>query len=69
MAHLIDTHRDKPTMANPFTGVTFTSEQVEQADRVEIWGSDFSEADGDYCMYRLMAGESKVIAERRMDGY
>ncbi len=69
MAHLLETHRDKETMTKPFFNVEFPPDQVAQADRLEVWGSDFEEGGKDYSLYRLMSGESKVIAEQRSDGY
>lgn len=55
------------TMPEPF-GPGWTTEDAEQADALEIWGTRFSESDADYVEYRLMK-EGAVIKTRRTEGY
>lgn len=55
------------TAAMPF-GPGFPRWIVEQADRVEIWGSTLYGESADVTEFRLMAGTS-VLATRSIPGY
>lgn len=55
------------TAAMPF-GPGFPRWIVEQADRVEIWGSTLHGDSTDVTEFRLMAGSS-LLATRRIPGY
>ena len=66
--YLITTFTEKKDIREPFFGVHFSDEEVEHADRCELWGSSFSDPGGDFCEYRLMK-EDRVIARRRTIGY
>lgn len=69
MAYLIDTITDKSRMAKPF-GIKepFADELVQQADRLEIHGSSFSDPGADWCEFQLLEGD-KCLASQRVAGY
>jgi len=54
--------------ANPPFGPTFSQEQVDQADRLEVWGSSFTDAGEDFCEYRLFE-KGQQIATKRVAGF
>jgi len=55
------------TQQPPF-GPGFSSEQAEEADKLEVWGSSFNDPGPDYCAFKLLkAGE--VVAERTVGGF
>lgn len=45
----------------------FDEDKVAQADRLEIWATNF-EDNGEYCDFRLMQGDT-VIASKTIQGY
>lgn len=66
--HLEQTFTHKKEMTEPFFNVHFPVDKVAQADRCEVWSSNFSTGGNDYNIFRLMAG-NRVVAEIRRDGY
>jgi hypothetical protein len=56
------------TTRPPF-GPGFTSDEVDNAERLEIYGSSFKQSGGDYCLFVLKDKNGAVIAQRRIDGY
>lgn len=68
--YLVETVAKDDIRGNQFVEmfVTFSDEQIEMADRLEVWGTNFNEGTEDYCEYRLMNGDT-VIVNRRVAGY
>jgi hypothetical protein len=69
--YLVDTITDKKKIKrDPMITmfVSFPEAQVDEADRLEVWGSSFKDNGDDCCEYRLMNGE-KLVATRTMKGY
>jgi hypothetical protein len=69
--HLIDTITDTATIAdNPLISMFVTIPQawIDEAERLEIWGSDFTEGDADCCEYRLIKDDSTIWKEK-VSGY
>ena len=42
---------------------------IENIDRVEIYGTDIDDPGADYCEFRVIDKKEKVIAVRREEGY
>jgi len=47
----------------------FSDEQVEQATRMEVWGSTFTNPEPDHCEFRLLNDKNEIICKRRVEGY
>lgn len=54
--------------APPPMGPGFGPDVAVGADRLEVWGSLFSDPGDDWCEFRLFRG-SEEIARRRVRGY
>ena len=54
--------------AAPF-GPGFPKETADQAERLEIWASEFSEPGPDYCEFRLFGAQGQSLGTRRQAGY
>ena len=52
---------------NPF-GPKFPKDLIEKSDRMEFWGSSFSDPGPDYCKFYLFKDE-EIIAMKRTEGY
>lgn len=69
MPYLHETVVDKEVMTRrPPFGPGFTVQEVQRAERMEVWGSGIKDPGGDYCEFRLMEGK-KVLATRTISGY
>jgi len=69
--YLVDTITEKNTIKrDPMITmfVSFPEADIDQADRLEVWGSSFNEGSEDCCEYRLMKGK-EAIATKRVNGY
>jgi hypothetical protein len=55
------------TARKPF-GPEFTKDQATAADRMEVWGSSFSDPGDDFCDFKLFSG-TEEIAVARVGGY
>lgn len=70
MPHKISETTDKTQMREPRPfGPGFPGAKVEKAERMEVWGSSFNDAGGDYCEFRLFDDAGRQIAQSRVDGY
>jgi hypothetical protein len=49
-------------------GAGFDLDDVEKADKLEVWGSSFTDAGEDYCVYKLFK-DNKEIKSKRVAGY
>lgn len=56
------------TARAPF-GPGFSAAKADAAERMEVWGSSFSDPGPDYCEFRLFDSEGRQIDRRRVDGY
>jgi len=56
-------------IARPPIGPGFTTEDALNAERMEIWGSDFTEEGPDYCLFKLFGEKNVVLATQRVEGY
>jgi len=45
-----------------------TMEQIQDADKIEVWATSFNDEGPDYCEFRLMK-KDQVISSKRVDGY
>lgn len=61
------TMRETASSHPPF-GPAFTDEQINQADKLEVWGSSFNDPGDDFCEFRLMKN-NKIIFSKRVDGF
>lgn len=69
MAYLIETIVDRAKMDETCSRhAPRLVGQVEQADRLEVWGSGFSDPGPDWCELRLM-NDGVVVAKSREAGY
>jgi hypothetical protein len=39
------------------------------AVKMEVWGTEFNSPDADYCEFRLLAVDGRVLMTRRVEGY
>lgn len=65
--YLVETIQDKKRMSGGFLP-TFKQEEIDKADRLEVWGSSFNEDGGDYNIFKLMQGDT-VVARKIISGY
>ena len=70
---LLDTYKGdmmtvKAANEPPF-GPGFTTEQVEKAVKMELWGTGFKDAGQDACEFRLIDEKGNTVATRRLNGY
>ena len=49
-------------------GPEFTQEQVDKAERMDVWGSEFHDAD-EYCEFILTDKKGNRVATSRVEGY
>lgn len=49
-------------------GPEFTQEQVDQSERMDVWGSEFNDSD-EFCEFILTNKNGKRIAISRVEGY
>jgi hypothetical protein len=72
VAYLISTETNPTALAYRAAidpqGPHFDRGAVETADRMEIWGSSFSDPGDDYTEFVLFAGDHEV-ARKRVAGY
>lgn len=72
MVHHIKTYTDEKSIRTnafgPFTP-DFPKDEVAQAVKLEIWGSDYDEPGGDYCEFRLIGKDGVQISAARVSGY
>ena len=52
----------------PF-GPAFSEPVVAVMARLEVWGSSFKDAGGDWCEFRVFNAKDEQVAARRIDGY
>ena len=52
----------------PYFGVQFGPDELKDADRIEVWGSSFEDAGGDFCRYQIMR-ENEVLYQIEDSGY
>ena len=50
-------------------GPHFNEEQINAAQRLEVWASSFSDLGPDYTQWKLINEKRQIIAEQRVDGY
>ena len=62
------TLREQATRKPPF-GPGFPVTLVAQAAWMEVYGSDITDAGGDYCVFMLLDIEGNLIEARRIKGY
>jgi len=55
-------------IAKPPFGGGFSLEEVQQADKLELWGTYMEEEGPDSCEYRLIK-EDEIISVKEVDGY
>lgn len=60
---------DKINMLHPSFQVEFTKAEVEQADRVEVWSSEFNDPGPDCNQFLLIGGDKKVIRAVEQPGF
>jgi hypothetical protein len=53
----------------PPLGPGFTYKQCQEADKLEIWGTNHDDPGPDFTLFQLFDRNGKVIAEKRIDGY
>lgn len=58
---------DRAAVATAPFGLSFTADEVAQADRLELWGTTLP-ADVDFTKFRLMQGD-RLVAIRRIKGF
>jgi hypothetical protein len=77
MPYLIETIKDREKMTQflalriwdrPASVLELVFGRVQEADRLEVWGSSFTDSGPDWCEYRLMRGDV-AVAEGRTSGY
>jgi hypothetical protein len=74
MPHLMKTLEDREqirpeaSQSHPF-GPEFSNEQINQAAKMEVWGSQFHESGGDYVEFKLFCCHGQLIAQKRIGGY
>lgn len=73
MGYLYGTYTDRGQiefhgMHLPPMGGGFTLEQCQEADKLEVTASRFSDPGTDYSIFRLYKGD-QVIAESKIEGY
>ena len=69
--HIVSTSKGDVTrsaMRSPPFGPDFELAIAEKADRLEVWGSSFSDPGPDFCEFRLFKGDEQ-IGTKRVDGY
>lgn len=70
MPHKVSETKSKTEMTSPAPfGPGFSEAKAEQAERMEVWGSSFSDPGPDYCEFRLFDSEGRQIGSRVVDGY
>jgi len=62
-----DNLRDE-SLNNPPFGAGFDPAEVEQAVRLEVWGTLFSHAD-EFVQYELYDIDNNLIAKKKVSGY
>ena len=65
--HLYETKTGEGMQGDGFFQPKFSQEQLDQADRLEVWATSMNDA-GEYCEFRLMKGD-EVIATKVIRGY
>ena len=68
--HIVDTVQKNDILTNPLITMFATppADKIKECDRLEVWGTDFTEGNSDFCEYRLMKGD-EVIWNKRIAGY
>lgn len=50
-------------------GPGLTPAESEKVERIEVWGSSFTDPGPDYCEFRMMDVAGKVLSTHRMEGF
>ena len=58
---------EQATMKKP-SGPGFTKEEAEQAEKMQVWGTNFSDLGKDFCEFKLLK-DGEVFATERVEGY
>jgi hypothetical protein len=66
--YLMETKTGDSMQGNGMFSPKFTEDELAKADRLEVWATNFDDAGGDYCDFRLMNGD-KVIVSKQIQGY
>ena len=71
--HLVETQsgdaaRRSAASAPPF-GPGFPAEVVQKTERLEVWGTSFSDPGPDFCEFRAFDKEGVEIECKRLAGY
>jgi hypothetical protein len=54
--------------ADKLLGPGVSEDLAKQVDRLELWGTSFTDAGEDYCEWRLYSGD-KLLVTKRAPGY
>tara|TARA_R110000824_G_scaffold379016_2_gene570824 strand:- start:1736 stop:1936 length:201 start_codon:yes stop_codon:yes gene_type:complete len=65
--YLYETKTGEAMQGNGMFTPRFETAEIAQADRVEVWATNFEDA-GEYCEFRLMNGDT-VINKSTIQGY
>jgi hypothetical protein len=66
--HLIKTIENTPETRTEFVqGTCFEKRAAYYAEKMEVWGSSFTDEGEDFCEFRLFFG--KKFITKRMNGY
>lgn len=68
--YLIKETEDKKKMVErPPFGPGFSQDRADQAVKMQVWGTSFSDPGPDYCKFKLLDEDDRVIDTQRVDGY
>ena len=71
MAYIIGEHKDGDKIAKNggSFGPQFEDADVAKASVLKIWGSSFTDPDGDWCRFDLLDQDGKCFKSRTIAGY